>query len=26
VLQTGFDVEDVVNMTAIAALDAQDAW
>ena len=25
VLQTGFDVEDVVNMTAIAALDAQDA-
>jgi malate dehydrogenase (oxaloacetate-decarboxylating)(NADP+) len=25
VLQTGFDVEDVVNMTAIAVLDAQDA-
>jgi malate dehydrogenase (oxaloacetate-decarboxylating)(NADP+) len=25
VLQTGFDVEDVVNMTAIAALDAQGA-
>ncbi|MGH7724715.1 MAG: NADP-dependent malic enzyme [Candidatus Eiseniibacteriota bacterium] len=24
VLQTGFDVEDVVNMTAIAALDAQE--
>jgi malate dehydrogenase (oxaloacetate-decarboxylating)(NADP+) len=24
VLQTGFDVEDVVNMTAIAVLDAQD--
>jgi malate dehydrogenase (oxaloacetate-decarboxylating)(NADP+) len=25
VLQTGFDVDDVVNMTAIAALDAQGA-
>jgi malate dehydrogenase (oxaloacetate-decarboxylating)(NADP+) len=25
VLQAGFDVEDVVNMTAIAALDAQEA-